>query len=94
MNSKIRNIIINTLMDYDPVQIGIFGSYAREEATKESDIDILVEFRTTLTLLQLAHLERILENRLGFRVDLVTKGSLRHPVVSENIRKDLKIIYQ
>jgi predicted nucleotidyltransferase len=72
MNTEIKNIIIRSLQDYDPVRIGVFGSYAREENQSDSDIDILVRFKSTLSLLQLVHIERILSGKLGIKVDLIT----------------------
>ena len=35
MNSEFTNIIINTLREYNPEMIGIFGSYARNESTPD-----------------------------------------------------------
>ncbi len=49
--SEIHINIINYLRPYKPEWIGIFGSYARKEETPESDIDILVRFKETLSLL-------------------------------------------
>ncbi len=94
MNSAIETTIIDILKDYDPLKIAIFGSFARNEQSQDSDIDILVEFGTTLTLLQLANIERKLSQKLGFRVDLVTPGAIKHPIIKNSINKDLKIIYQ
>lgn len=48
-----RKIIIDKLGPYSPVMIGIFGSYAREDNRVESDLDILVEFKQTVNLLDL-----------------------------------------
>lgn len=94
MDSAIENTIIDVLKEYDPLKIGVFGSFARNEQKQDSDIDILVEFGTTLTLIQLAQIERKLSQKLGFRVDLVTPGAIKHPVIRKNVFKDLKIIYQ
>lgn len=94
MNSEITNIIISTLQEYRPVRIGIFGSYARNENHKASDIDILVKFKSTLSLLQLVHVERVISQKLGIKVDLVTEGAIKNKYVKENIEKDLQIIYQ
>jgi predicted nucleotidyltransferase len=94
MNTEIKNIIISTLQDYNPVMIGIFGSYARNENTNSSDIDVLVRFKSTLSLLQLVHVEKLISQKLGIRVDLVTEGAIRNEIIKENIRKDLQIIYQ
>ncbi len=94
MNSEITNIIISTLQEYSPVRIGIFGSYARNENHKASDIDILVKFKSTLSLLQLVHVERVISQKLGIKVDLVTEGAIKNKYVKENIERDLQIIYQ
>ena len=94
MNSEITNIIISTLREYDPIRIGIFGSYARNENQQASDIDILVKFKSTLSLLQLVHVERLISQKLGIKADLVTEGAIKNKIVKENIEKDLQIIYQ
>jgi hypothetical protein len=74
--------------------IGIFGSYARNENLPESDIDILVRFKSALSLLQVVHIERILTQKLGINVDLVTEGAVKNTFVKESIKKDLQIIFQ
>ena len=94
MNSDVANIIINTLRDYNPEMIGVFGSYARNENTSNSDIDILVRFKSTLSLLQLVHVENLISRKLGIKVDLVTEGAVKNKILKESIQKDLQIIYQ
>ena len=94
MNSEVTNIIISELRDYNPEMIGIFGSYARNENLQSSDIDILVKFKSTLSLLQLVHIERLISQKLGIKVDLVTEGAIKNRIVKESISKDLQIIYQ
>ena len=81
MNKEIENIIISELLEYHPVMIGIFGSYARNENTPQSDIDILVKFKSSLSLLQLVHAERMISDKLGIKVDLVTEGALKNKIV-------------
>lgn len=56
--------------------IAVFGSVARGEATLESDIDFLVEFERTSSLLDLVHLEAALAELLGVEVDVVSAGAL------------------
>lgn len=69
---------------------GLFGSYARGEQKKSSDIDILVEFNGSL--LKLAGIEIELENKLKKKVDLLTYNGI-HPYLRERILKDeVKII--
>ena len=94
MNTEVTNIIISELREYNPEMIGIFGSYARNENLQSSDIDILVKFKSTLSLLQLLHIERLLSQKLGIKVDLVTEGAVKNRIVKESINKDLQIIYQ
>ena len=69
---------------YQVKEIGIFGSYARYEQTETSDVDILVEFSKTPSLLKFINLENYLSDNLGVRVDLVHKAGLK-PRISERI---------
>ncbi|MBU7026883.1 MAG: nucleotidyltransferase family protein, partial [Theionarchaea archaeon] len=64
----------NTLTErYHVKAIGVFGSYVRGEHTRESDIDILVEFTQPVGLFEFAGLEEYLNDLLGLKVDLVLK---------------------
>lgn len=58
------------------VSISVFGSVAREDSNSESDIDFLVAFEPTSSLLDLTHLEEALQNLLGVDVDAVSAGAL------------------
>lgn len=91
---EIKNIILEYLRQYNPMFIGLFGSYARNEQTEDSDIDILVSFEDGISLLQLIRLENELSDRLGQRVDLVTVGSLKNKRIESSISNDLQIIFQ
>ena len=71
------NIILSHLKDYNPIRIGLFGSYARNEETADSDFDIMVKFKETLSLLQLIKIENELSEKLGVKVDLVTEGAIQ-----------------
>ena len=73
---------------YNPVLIGIFGSYARNEQTQESDIDILMDFELKLNLIELIGIEQDLSSQLGIKVDLVTLNSVNQHLKSY-IEKDL-----
>jgi hypothetical protein len=87
--SKIKNIILSHLKEYNPVKVGIFGSFARGENTKVSDIDILVEFKESPSLLTLIKLENVLTDILGIKVDLVTTGAIKNKRIKKSIKKDL-----
>jgi predicted nucleotidyltransferase len=62
---------------YKIKEIGIFGSYVRNEQKKGSDVDILIEFDETPDLFKFIEIERYLEGLLGLRVDLIRKKALR-----------------
>jgi uncharacterized protein len=87
--SKIKNIIMSHLKGFDPIKIGIFGSFARGDNKKGSDIDILVEFKEAPSLLTLIKLENELSEILGIKVDLVTTGALHNKRIKKSIKKDL-----
>ena len=87
--SEIKNIILSHLKDYDVLKVGIFGSFARGDNKKGSDIDILVEFKESPSLLSLIKLENTLSEILGIKVDLVTTGALKNRRIKKSIKKDL-----
>jgi uncharacterized protein len=91
--AEINNYIVNYLRPYNPEKIGIFGSFSRKDENPESDIDILVKFRDTLTLLDMAKIHRELSQLLGREVDLITEASLKNERLKQYIYKDLKVIY-
>ncbi len=68
--------------------VGIFGSYARGEQKKESDVDIVVRFREGASLFDLVGLADFLEEKLGIKVDVVSERAIR-PELKEHILKDL-----
>ncbi len=57
--------------------IGVFGSFARGEQKETSDVDILVDFHKDATLIDFTGLSIFLEEKLGIRVDIVPKSSIR-----------------
>ncbi|MFC2080440.1 nucleotidyltransferase family protein [Bacteroidota bacterium] len=81
-------------MPYGPERIGLFGSFARGEDNSESDIDILVKFNKTLSLLDLVKIHNELSQQIGKRIDLVTEPSLKNERLKKYIYKDLQIIYE
>ena len=67
--------------------ISIFGSIARNQARKHSDIDLLVDFERPIGLFEFARLKMYLEELLGRKVDLVTPEALRKEL-RENILQE------
>lgn len=69
---------------YHVKELGIFGSYVRQEQTETSDVDLLVEFSEIPSLLKFVTLENYLSDSLGIKVDLVHKSGLK-PRIGERI---------
>lgn len=79
---EIKKIILNHLTElkekFGIKEIGIFGSYARGEEDKFSDIDILVEFEEgKKTFDNYMDLKFYLEELFGIKVDLVIKSAIK-----------------
>jgi predicted nucleotidyltransferase len=65
------------LKDFGVNQIGLFGSYARNEAKEDSDIDFLVDFtKEEKNLHNLVYLGEFLEKLFERKVDIVTPQGL------------------
>ena len=69
-------------------EIGLFGSVIRDEATDKSDLDILVSFTEDPDLFTFIRLERFLTEKLGVKVDLILKDSLK-PYIGESILSEV-----
>jgi|MudIll2142460700_1097286.scaffolds.fasta_scaffold2150942_2 hypothetical protein len=89
----IETTVISILKGHDASRIGIFGSYARGEANAESDLDLLVHFKTRKSLLTLVKIKRELTEALGIPVDLLTESAIS-PHLIDHIKSELRIIYQ
>ncbi|MEK6889074.1 MAG: nucleotidyltransferase family protein [Nanoarchaeota archaeon] len=87
---KIKPKILSVLKKYKIKKASIFGSYARGENKKSSDIDILIEQSKGMGL-EFVGLALDLEDALKRKVDLVSYGGI-HPLIRKNILKDKKVI--
>ena len=67
----------------------LFGSYARGEAKKSSDVDIYCEKGDVNTLFKAIDFDEELENALGKKVDVVTIGSKMHDFFKQQIEEDM-----
>jgi predicted nucleotidyltransferase len=71
-----REEILSVASEHGARDVRVFGSVARGESDRESDIDFLVELEPGRSLLDLGGLQMDLETLLGCRVDVVTEGGL------------------
>lgn len=89
---EIYDQIVSFLKGYGATNISVFGSYANDVENKNSDIDLIVEFKKQLSLLKFVELEQNLSDYLGIKVDLLTKSSIS-PYIYNKIQNELKVIY-
>jgi predicted nucleotidyltransferase len=91
--------IINQLQNFFPAypieKAWMFGSYARNEETRTSDVDIMVRFdkNVTITLFDYAGIMLDLESLLRKKVDLVSEGTL-YDFAKESVEKEKILVYE
>ena len=73
---EIKKIISPIASRYGVERVLLFGSYARGEATEESDLDFRIDKGALRGLFQLGGLYSDLEERFDKKLDLLTTGSL------------------
>jgi len=87
---QIKESILPILKRYNISRAGLFGSYVKNENTEESDIDILIELKEKISLLEFVRIKLALEDKLNKKVDLVeyqsVKPRLKNRIFSEEVR--------
>ena len=91
-DDTVRKRVVEILVPHGACRISLFGSRARGDHRPGSDLDLLVRFETTPSLLRLAELEERLEEAVGVPVDLVTERSLS-PYIREEVLREARVIY-
>ena len=96
---EMKQSIINKMQDFFPAypveKAWIFGSYARGEETRKSDIDVMVRFdkNARISLLDYVGIKLDLEEKMHKKVDLVEEGQLRR-WAQESAEKDKILVYE
>ncbi len=84
-----KDEILATADRYHAVNVRLFGSVARGDASEESDIDLLVDFLPGSTLLDQVALIQELSTKLGRKVDVVSSRALnkhlRQRILKESV---------
>lgn len=82
----------NTLeRDYSVAEFLLFGSYAKNLQTPQSDIDLLVSFNKTIDMFEFLDLEEYLERLFNKKIDLGTPASLKH-FIKDKILKEAIVL--
>ncbi len=84
---ELKQKAVPILKEAGIVRSSLFGSYVRGDHTADSDIDLLVEYPSGLSLFDIAEIKYKLEDVLGKKVDLVdfnrVKTGLKPYILSE-----------
>ena len=68
------------VQNFGVIELALFGSFARDQAADDSDVDILVQFNTPPSWRQYFDTQAYLEDLLGRPVDMATDKTLRAEV--------------
>jgi uncharacterized protein len=77
------------------LELSLFGSILRPDFRPDSDVDVLITFRTDAhwSLLEWVQMRDELQKLLGRRVDLVKKQAIRNPFRRKSILNTQRVIY-
>ena len=82
--SLLKKKSIPILKRYGVRRAAVFGSFARNQMRKSSDIDILVDIQKDISLLDFVGLKLEIEEALGKKVDLVEYNTIK-PLIKERV---------
>lgn len=97
---SIRYLVLPIAKQYEIESISVFGSYSRNEAQIDSDIDLLIKGGQYTGLYGYIELKEKFESSLGKKVDLLTEAALRENKSAsgkrfrKNVEKDKILIYE
>jgi len=83
----LRNALPSLRQNWPIRSLALFGSRMRDDATPDSDLDILVEFAGPVALSSFLALEERLGAITGLRIDLVSAAALK-PYIGERVRAE------
>lgn len=94
IKKKIAEAILNDPAKNSIEKASLFGSYLRNEAENNSDVDILVEFKPTAKIgfFEFVRLQRRLSEIVGKKVDLLTTEAISK-FFKEKVIKEAELVY-
>lgn len=92
---KIKEKTIPILRNYPVDKAILFGSYAKGEASGNSDIDLYIDTNGKLKGLDFVGLLEILVNTLGIEIDLIDKSHIEpNSLIIQEIENEGMVIYE
>jgi predicted nucleotidyltransferase len=89
---EIKQKIIPILKKHNVTRAGIFGSFARGEQKKRSDVDILVKVKKEMDLIDFIRLKNTIEKSIRRKIDLVEYECIRPELEKRILKEEIPII--
>ena len=86
---EIKRTVAKIAPEYNLARVTLFGSRANGNSHENSDVDLIVDFPETATLLTLISLKYRLEDTWGLNVDVISRGGLEGSILE--IEKEIEI---
>ena len=86
-----RAPVLRITKKYGATNVKVFGSYARQEQGKKSDVDLLLNMPKKSTLLDISGLKQDLQKALKKKVDVVTYNGIK-PALRSRILREAKFL--
>lgn len=90
--NKIQSVVSKLGREYGINKAYLFGSYAKNQATDDSDVDLIIDKGDIHTFKDFFHFHKDLENELGTEVDILAESSIK-PNFFNHIKDDRILIY-
>ncbi len=84
--------LLPILKQFGVTKAAVFGSFARNEAGPESDLDLLFQPPSKFTLFDLFKLEDAIKEKVKREVDLAVYGTLRKQITDKVMREAVDIL--
>ena len=93
---EIRKIVRPIAINRNITKVFLFGSYARNEATQESDLDFCIDAPSIKSVFTISGIRRDLCNAFGKDIDLITQNSLQYNkdlAFVETVNREKELVY-
>ena len=84
--------IVQVLRDGGVIEASVFGSFTRGEIQPDSDLDLLVRYKETMSLFDVGGLKFELEKLLGIKVDLISRDYLKSRIKKRVLQESVRIL--
>ena len=90
---ELKNRIVPIISQYPVDKVSVFGSCARKQMNKNSDIDILISFSIPIGMFKFIEIKQVLEENLKHKIDLITFNSLNESDIKDAVLMEAIEIY-